>query len=808
MPAVAELSPDLIMLTLRTADQDSATGQAIQTTAAAGGSSSIFVFIRNQSRIVDNYDLGIEGLPEEWVTISPATVYLVPYGTAGMSEQEVHVLVRPPRTPEAEARPWPFRIVALSKAQQASARSSEATLTIEPYTDIAIEVKPERASGRRKGDFTLMVLNKSNARTSVELAGEDEEQNCEVSFAESEVAVDPGFEAAVPLTVTPPKPIWLGRPQDRRLQLHAMPMGVDVPDIPRYATYRQLPWLPWWLAIVAPLLLLAIVLALLLLPKNVKVPDLSKAQGTLAAQKLLESQGLKLDPQVGQCAVGALCPSLGEKVAAGAVPGAIIGQSPDPGKTIKKGGAVTITVALAAGAGKKKVPDLVKKSPQDADAALRTESMVLGAIAPKPDPKGVIASQLPAAGAMVPAGTAVNVFLATVKKGGDKKLVAGAAVPGSAAAKAKAAAAKAAGAAIIVPKIAGQAAQDAATVLSQKTLVPVPINTFDPAKPGTVVGTLPAAGEEAAPQQKVNVLISVGYPRLTYDSGGNVFLADGGTGKRQSTLAEGSADQEDASWAADGQRTVFRGGGQLFLLDATKKGGTPKAITPKGLEVHDPAFAPTTKVDVIAAVQIKGGDGDLCFMRLAGDTQLAPDCVADPAINLGKHIAWSPDGRQILVPGVTPQGVFGLVLYQSDQPFASSAASWGKGTMVTDTSKAGRGMLDAAFSADGKQLAMIGNTDNSQGRFHVFVSKPDDFKPKKKAGLPVQACDVSWRPDGKELLITAFQQNCPSSPAEYVIERVSPADPSHPTVLVQHGRDPAWQPVNLAAAAPPPLNKK
>ena len=56
-----------------------------------GGRASVLAVLRNQSRIVDNYELRVEGLPDDWWSIFPNTVYLVPFGTGGTYEQEVEV---------------------------------------------------------------------------------------------------------------------------------------------------------------------------------------------------------------------------------------------------------------------------------------------------------------------------------------------------------------------------------------------------------------------------------------------------------------------------------------------------------------------------------------------------------------------------------------------------------------------------------------------------------------------------------------------------------------------------------------------
>ena len=69
------------------------------------------------------------------------------------------------------------------------------------------------------------------------------------------------------------------------------------PLLPTQAVFRQKPWLPWWVAIVIPLLLLLALLLFLFLPKNVDVPDVVGKKSAFEAEKVITEAGLKLAPQ-------------------------------------------------------------------------------------------------------------------------------------------------------------------------------------------------------------------------------------------------------------------------------------------------------------------------------------------------------------------------------------------------------------------------------------------------------------------------------------------------------------------------------
>ncbi len=176
-PEPPPTEPDTVIVTLRLPGEEGAGGASVATSVAPGTQAILLALVRNQSGIVDNYDLVIDGMPEAWWTITPSTVYLVPFGAPGGEyEQEVEVRLHPPRSPEAEARPWPVRIVATSKAHERPVGSASANVVIEPYQELETEMRPERANGHRKAKYAIAVRNRANAPTDVAFAAVDSER--------------------------------------------------------------------------------------------------------------------------------------------------------------------------------------------------------------------------------------------------------------------------------------------------------------------------------------------------------------------------------------------------------------------------------------------------------------------------------------------------------------------------------------------------------------------------------------------------------------------------------------------------------
>ena len=142
-------------------------------------------------------------------------------------------------------------------------------------------------------------------------------------------------------------------PGFKRQQGMKMPVG---PLMPRQAAFVQKPFLPWWIALIIPLLILIGIILWLLWPRNITVPDVRPQADVRAAEKILKDKKLRLD-------------KTDKKVVADkAQIGKILDQAPSPGKKVKEGTGVTVVVGV--GNGKVEVPDLKGKSIKDVSTLL------------------------------------------------------------------------------------------------------------------------------------------------------------------------------------------------------------------------------------------------------------------------------------------------------------------------------------------------------------------------------------------------------------------------------------------------------
>ena len=112
---------------------------------------------------------------------------------------------------------------------------------------------------------------------------------------------------------------------------------------------------------------------------------------------------------------------------------------------------------------------------------------------------------------------------------------------------------------------------------------------------------------------------------------------------------------------------------------------------------------------------------------------------------------------------------------------------------MTDTTKPGQGVLDAAISPDGKQMAVVGPRRRRDARSCSWPSPTTSCSTDAKP-LGVRACKVIWRPDGEELVVVRADDCFGSATGELLrLPRRQPD--SDQQSLKLSGDNPAFQPL-------------
>ena len=386
-PTVVAAEPVLLVL-------DGGTPTA---TVAAGQRAAITGVLRNQSGIVDNYDIRVTGVPDAWTTLPP-TAYLLPIGSVDGAEQRFDIGLHPPRSSEAEARPWPLTVEAVSRASGDVVARAQATLVIEPFRELVAEARPQRRRSRRTARFDLALVNRGNAPVDMTLSAEDAEGACATRVEKPALRVAPGERGTARLRVKPRRTIWWGRPADHQVGIAINTGDAVAVTPPQPVTLRQLPWIPWWVP-VALLLIVGLAIALLALRgERITIPEVRGAT-VEAAQRQLVNAGLKSTPQVQELVV-----------ADSRQVGRVVGQDPAAGSTIAADGGIILQAGVANQV--VAVPDVLGATRDDAQRILESSGLTLGAIEPGDASSDArVDFQNPAAGGQARLGSPVSVIL-------------------------------------------------------------------------------------------------------------------------------------------------------------------------------------------------------------------------------------------------------------------------------------------------------------------------------------------------------------------------------------------------------------
>ena len=176
-----------------------------------------------------------------------------------------------------------------------------------------------------------------------------------------------------------------------------------MPLLPKQAVFGHKAWLPWWLSIAVPIVALLGVLAFLLLPKHVTVPDVVGSASAYDAQSKLTKAGLVLGTKE-------------PKVSADAEPGSVLSQTPEADADVKKGSVVNIEIATSTE--ETTVPDLAGLTYFAATKKLRARKLSKGA--PRAGdgarPRREGRHKDPPAGEPVKRGTPIDIFFADQKR--------------------------------------------------------------------------------------------------------------------------------------------------------------------------------------------------------------------------------------------------------------------------------------------------------------------------------------------------------------------------------------------------------
>jgi hypothetical protein len=170
-----------------------------------GHSVAADVVVKNTGNVVDQYTLQVFGEAGSWATVDPPSINLVPN-----AEGPLKVTFHPPRRADVLAGMKPFRLLATSRRDLRVTTFVDGTITVDAFEDLASHLRSQYGEGPN-AVYEVLVENRGNTRTTVQLAAVDELQALTLAVSHPALSVPPGGWASAQVRADPRAPPVVGQ---------------------------------------------------------------------------------------------------------------------------------------------------------------------------------------------------------------------------------------------------------------------------------------------------------------------------------------------------------------------------------------------------------------------------------------------------------------------------------------------------------------------------------------------------------------------------------------------------------------------
>lgn len=182
-------------------------------------SASFQLTIVNGGDLVASFTTQVQGVPADWVEITPPQVNLYEGNRAAVT-----VTITPPRLTSSRAGLHHLAVIVSSPNHPGRYSRRGFTLTVEPFFDFTVgELSPKRQSlswFKESGAARISITNKGNSNAPFRIAGEDDEHACSFEFdipgepvglaRQADLSVAPDETVSIPMSITPHKRRLIG----------------------------------------------------------------------------------------------------------------------------------------------------------------------------------------------------------------------------------------------------------------------------------------------------------------------------------------------------------------------------------------------------------------------------------------------------------------------------------------------------------------------------------------------------------------------------------------------------------------------
>jgi len=233
------------------------------------------VEVINAGPIVASFQLIVQGVPDEWVEITPPEINL----NEGR-RTTVRISITPPRASTSSAGKHPITLVATSPNYPGHTGEVQTDLTIRPYYAFSLgALSPKNQNifwKARSGMVKLPIENQGNSETNFDVLTLDDENGCSFEYKLKEgvelsrqatITIGAGGSTILPMEISPikrPMVAFRSKRYQYNTTVQATGQGVSPQMVSGSAT--SIPLFGWW-SIVIAVLLLVLGLFILLQPR-------------------------------------------------------------------------------------------------------------------------------------------------------------------------------------------------------------------------------------------------------------------------------------------------------------------------------------------------------------------------------------------------------------------------------------------------------------------------------------------------------------------------------------------------------------
>ncbi|AZI44506.1 FHA domain-containing protein (plasmid) [Deinococcus psychrotolerans] len=183
------------------------------------------VELANTGRTVDHFQMGVEGVPPEWVQNLYHEIQLNPGMTASTS---LRILV--PRESQYPADLYAVQVVARSRENPAEFGYAPMNWKVLPFTETQIEVTPRRRSAWRHTHYDLKLINASNVAITYNMTVRDEEGQIHLQSPLESLRLPTGGDLRniIPVRTIIYNNMMRLREGIGKVKIEALPQGVEV----------------------------------------------------------------------------------------------------------------------------------------------------------------------------------------------------------------------------------------------------------------------------------------------------------------------------------------------------------------------------------------------------------------------------------------------------------------------------------------------------------------------------------------------------------------------------------------------------